>query len=336
MRKIIFIALLATLCVFSGATQLFAGAAASKIYLGLSSVSLDYVPFWYAKDHNLYRKHGLDVDIITMGGGTALTQALLAGGIPIAGIGAPFLQAAIHGADLVMLATHINYLPYRLIGHPSVSLEKGLKGSLIGISRFGSNSDLALRIALKQSGIDPANDVTIVQLGGQTERFAALKTGRVQATTIAPPLSSAAKRMGFNVILDMSKMRIPYPTIGVVSSREFISNNRDTVKRFMQAYLESIRDIKKDKDGTVAVMAKYLKLDIKKDRDVLYDTYDETIASGEVEKRPYPNLEGIKFALNLIAKERNLAVPSNPKDFLDTTLLEELEKSGFIDNLYRQ
>lgn len=336
MRKAIIAGILSALCTFAQAGESLAASPSSKIYLGLSSVSLDYVPFWYAKDHGLYGKYGLDLDIITTGGGTVLTQALLAGGIPLAGIGGAFLQGAMQGADLVMLAAHMNYFPYRLIGQSSISLGKGLKGSLIGISRFGSSSDLALRVALKASGIDPTKDVTILQLGGQTERFAALTTGRVQATIIAPPLSSAAKKMGFNVILDMARMRLPYPEIGVVSSREFISKNRDTVKRFLQAYLESIRDIKKDREGTVAVMGKYLKLDVDKQREVLHDTYEQTIASGEVERKPYPNLEGVKFAVDLIAKERNLTTTPNPKDYLDTTILEELDRSGFIDKLYKQ
>ena len=141
--------------------------------------------------------------------------------------------------------------------------------------------------------------------------------------------------MGYNVILDMSRMHIPYPSIGVVSSRGYIAKNRDTVIRFLQAYLEAIRDLKKEKERTVRVLAKYLKMDLESNREVLYDTYDQSVASEVIEKKPYPNLDGIKFAVDLVAQQRNISTVPDPKNFLDTTLLEELDRSRFIDKLYQ-
>src|SRR5215475_4492233 len=314
---------------------LVAEGAAAKTYLGLSGVSFDYVPFWYAKDYRLYQKYNVDVDIITTGGGTVLAQAMLSGGVHFAAIGTAFLQGSMQGSDHVILAAHVNYFPYRLVGLSSMGGKDGLKGATIAISRFGSNADAALRIALRQAGLDPVKDVTIIQLGTQPERLAALNSRQIQATIMSPPFSNSAKNAGFKVLLDISRMRIAFPQIGLVASRDYIAKNRANARGFMQAYLEAIRDLKKNKEATVKVLAKYLRMDLENNRDILVDTYDENIASDELEKKPYPNRDGMKLAVELIAKQRNISPIPNIDNFMDTSLLAELDRSGFIDQLYR-
>jgi NitT/TauT family transport system substrate-binding protein len=309
--------------------------ATPKTYLGVSGISFDYIPFWYAKDYGLYQKYNVDVDIITTGGGTVLAQAMLSGGVHFAAIGTAFLQGSMQGADHVILAAHVNYFPYRLVGLPSIADKEGLKSATIAISRFGSNADAALRIALRQAGLDPAKDVTIVQLGTQPERLAALNSRQIQATIMSPPFSSSAKKAGFKVLLDISRMRIAFPQIGLVASPDYIAKNRANARGFMQAYLEAIRDLKKNKEATVKVLAKYLRMDLQNNREILLDTYDETIASDELEKKPYPNRDGMKLAVELIAKQRYISPIPNIDNFMDTSLLAELDRSGFIDQLYR-
>ncbi len=233
------------------------GGAGPKTYLGVSGISFDYTPFWYAKDYRLYQKYNVDVDMITTGGGTVLAQAMLSGGVHFAAIGSAFLQSSMQGADHVLLAAHINYFPYRVVGLPSIAGKDGLRGTTIAISRFGSNADTALRIALREAGLDPAKDITIVQLGTQPERLAALNGRRIQATIMSPPFSSAAKKAGLKVILDISKMRIAFPAIGLVASRDYVAKNRANARGFMQAYLEAIRDIKKNKEATIKIIQRY-------------------------------------------------------------------------------
>lgn len=309
--------------------------AGPKIHLGISGISFDYIPFWYAKDFRLYEKYNVDLDMITTGGGTVLAQAMLSGGVQFGALGTAFLQSAMQGADHALLAAHINYFPYRVVGLPSISGKDALKGATIAISRFGSNADAALRIALRQSGLDPVKDVTIVQLGTQPERLAALNGRRVQATIMSPPFSSAAKKSGLKVILDISKMRVAFPEIGLVASRDYVAKNRLIAKGLMQAYLEAIRDIKKNKEATLKVMAKYLRMELGSNRDILIDAYDEAIASDELERKPYPNRDGMRLAVELIAKQRNISPIPAIDNFIDTSLLEELDRSGFIDQLYR-
>lgn len=333
MSKLTLLVIIALLTVVIAPFTLYS--AGPKTYLGVSGISFDYMPFWYAKDYRLYQKYNIDVDMITTGGGTVLAQAMLSGGVNFAAIGTAFLQSSMQGADHVLLAAHINYFPYRVVGLPSIADKEGLKGATIAISRFGSNADTALRIALREAGLDPAKDVTIVQLGTQPERLAALNGRRIQATIMSPPFSSAAKKSGLKVILDIAKMRIAFPAIGVVASRDYVAKNRTNAKGFMQAYLEAIRDIKKNKEAALKVMAKYLRMDLESNRDILLDAYDETIASDEMEKKPYPNRDGLRLAVELTAKQRNISsIPAIDK-FMDTSLLEELDRSGFIDQLYR-
>ena len=309
--------------------------AGPKIYLGISGISFDYIPFWYAKDFRLYEKYNVDLDMITTGGGTVLAQAMLSGGVQFGALGTAFLQSVMQGADHALLAAHINYFPYRVVGLPSISGKDALKGATIAISRFGSNADAALRIALRQSGLDPVKDVTIVQLGTQPERLAALNGRRVQATIMSPPFSSAAKKSGLKVILDISKMRVAFPEIGLIASRDYVAKNRLIAKGLMQAYLEAIRDIKKNKEATLKVMAKYLRMELASNRDILIDAYDEAVASDELERKPYPNRDGMRLAVELIAKQRNISPIPAIDNFIDTSLLEELDRSGFIDQLYR-
>src|SRR5437879_5471766 len=133
-----------------------AAGAGPKTYLGVSGISFDYVPFWYAKDYRLYQKYNVDVDIITTGGGTVLAQAMLSGGVHFAAIGTAFLQGSMQGADHVLLAAHINYFPYRVVGLPSIAVKEGFRRTTIAISRFGSNADHAPRTGLPGAGHRPA------------------------------------------------------------------------------------------------------------------------------------------------------------------------------------
>jgi len=123
--------------------------------------------------------------------------------------------------------------------------------------------------------------------------------------------------------------------IGLVASRDYVAKNRLIAKGLMQAYLEAIRDIKKNKEATLKVMAKYLRMELGSNRDILIDAYDEAIASDELERKPYPNRDGMRLAVELIAKQRNISPIPAIDNFIDTSLLEELDRSGFIDQLYR-
>ena len=307
---------------------------AEPLRVGIPGLSAEFAPVWAANDRGLLKKYGFESEIIAMQGGTQLAQAVIGASIPIAVMGGAYLTAAVRGADLVMIATHMDKFPYSLIVKPNIKKVADLKGTKLAISRFGSSSDAGLRVALQKLGLNPDKDVTILQVGGQTERFAALKGGTVDGTVVIPPLSGAAQRLGYNALINMTELGIPYPQEGVVVSRQMIGSRRETIIRFLKAYIEGVKELKTDKEFAIAVMAKHLRLDRKKDREALEDSFKEVVIE-QMLKIPSINLEAIKVGLDLLGKDKPARASSNPRDYVDGTLMQELVKSGFTEQLYK-
>jgi NitT/TauT family transport system substrate-binding protein len=310
-------------------------AQAESVRVGVSGLSAEFTPVWAANDRGIFKKYGFDTEVIVMQGGTQLAQAIIGGSIPFGVMGGAYLTAAVRGADLIMIATHMDKFPYSLIVKPSIKRTEDLKGSRLAISRFGSASDAGLRVSLQKLGINPDRDVTILQVGGQTSRFAALKAGTVDGTVVIPPLSGAAQRLGYSAIINMTEMGIPYPQEGVVVSRQLLATRRDTVMRFLKTYLEGVRELKTDKEFAISIMAKYLRMDPRKDREALEDSFQEVIIE-QMLKVPQINLEAVKVALDLLGKERPANASTNPRDYVDGSLMQELIKTGFTEGLYKQ
>jgi len=307
---------------------------AEPLRVGIPGLSAEFAPVWAANDRGLLKKYGFESEIIAMQGGTQLAQAVIGASIPIAVMGGAYLTAAVRGADLVMIATHMDKFPYSLIVMPNIKKVEDLKGTKLAISRFGSSSDAGLRVALQILGFNPDKDVTILQVGGHTERFAALKGGTVDGTVVIPPLSGAAQRLGYNALINMTELGIPYPQEGVVVSRQMIGSRRETIIRFLKAYIEGVKELKTDKEFAIAVMAKHLRLDRKKDREALEDSFKEVVIE-QMLKIPSINLEAIKVGLDLLGKDKPARASSNPRDYVDGSLMQELVKSGFTEQLYK-
>lgn len=307
---------------------------AEPLRVGIPGLSAEFAPVWAANDRSLLKKYGFETEVIAMQGGTQLAQAIIAGSIPIAVMGGAYLTAAVRGADLVMIATHMDKLPYSLIVKPNIKRVEDLKGTRLAISRFGSSSDAGLRLALQKLGLNPEKDVTIVQVGGQTERFAALKANTVDGTVVIPPLTGAAQRLGYNGLINMTKLGIPYPQEGVVVSRQTLTTRREMVIRFLKAYIEGVKELKADKEFAVGILAKHLRMDRKKDREALEDSFQEVVIE-QMLKVPNINLEAIRVGLELLGKDKPASASNNPRDYVDGSLIQELVKSGFIDQLYK-
>jgi NitT/TauT family transport system substrate-binding protein len=307
---------------------------AEPLRVGIPGLSAEFAPVWAANDRSLLKKYGFETEVIAMQGGTQLAQAIIAGSIPIAVMGGAYLTAAVRGADLIMIATHMDKLPYSLIVKPHIKRIEDLKGTRLAISRFGSSSDAGLRLALQKLGLNPEKDVTIVQVGGQTERFAALKANTVDGTVVIPPLTGAAQRLGYNGLINMTKLGIPYPQEGVVVSRQILTTRREMVIRFLKAYIEGVKELKADKEFAVGILAKHLRMDRKKDREALEDSFQEVVIE-QMLKVPNINLEAVRVGLDLLGKDRPASASNNPRDYVDGSLIQELVKSGFIDQLYK-
>jgi NitT/TauT family transport system substrate-binding protein len=298
-----------------------------KLRVGGGSASATQMSLWLAKEGNYYEKHGLNVEVISIPGSSLAIQAMLSGELPIiqAG-GAGPIQAALSGTDTVVIATVAKKFNWWIFSQPNIARMEDLKGKVFGTTRFGTQSDLASRIALRRFGIDPERDVTMVQTGGPAETVGAMVAGKVHAAAITPPATLQAKKMKLRDLYDLSKLDIEYHVNGVVTTRRFIKSSEDIVRRFLMAYIEGAARGQKDKAFAMKTMGKYFRTD---DREMLEETYELIIKSFNIP--PYP--AGIASLLQDLEKQNPKAKGAKPEDFTDNRLVRELDQSGFIKSL---
>ena len=219
-----------------------------RIRVGGGSTSATQMSMWFAKEGNLYEKHGLSVEAISIPGSSLALQAMLAGELPIIQLGgAASIQANLAGADTIIIATIVKKFLFWIYGRPEISRMEDLKGKVFGTTRFGTLSDLASRFALRFYGIDPERDITMVQTGGPAETVTAILSGKIHAAALSPPATLQAKKAKLKELLDMSKLDAEYHINGVVTTRRYLKTNEDTVRRFMRAYIEGAARAQKDK-----------------------------------------------------------------------------------------
>jgi NitT/TauT family transport system substrate-binding protein len=299
-----------------------------KIRVGGGSASAAQMSIWLAKEGNYYEKHGLNVELISIPGSSLAIQAMLSGELPIiqAG-GAGPIQAALSGTDTVIIATIAKKFNWWIFAVPNINRIEDLKGKIFGTTRFGTQSDLASRIALRRAGIDPERDITMVQTGGPAETISAMVAGKVHAAAVTPPATLQAKRVKLKELLDLSKLDIEYHVNGVVTTRRYIKSNEDTVRRFLRAYVEGAVHGQKDKAFAMKTMSKYFRTE---DRELLEETYEMIIKTGFTVP-PYP--AGIAGLLQELEKQNPKAKGAKPEDFADSRFVKEMEQSGFIKSL---
>lgn len=284
----------------------------------------DHLPLWVAAEAGLFKKENLDVQLIYVPGGSVLVQAMLSGDLPIANMGPPTaITAWARGADLSLLATGVG-VPLLMVLAPSqVKKPEDLKGKKVGISRYGSLTDLALREALAHYNLRPEKDVTILQAGDAAERLLALKSGAIDGAILTPDQSYQAEKMGFRVVIDVSKLPVDYPINAIVARRTFVRNNRDTAKRFLRAWSQGIRVAKTDMGLSLKVLEKYFTT---KDKDVLAKSYETHKAVFPA--IPYVQRKGVSFMLERLADTSPELGKLNPDGFIDGSLVSELVNDG--------
>ena len=299
-----------------------------RLRVGGGSASATQMSLWLAKEGNYYEKHGLNVEVISIPGSSLAIQAMLSGELPIiqAG-GAGPIQANLSGTDTVVIATIAKKFNWWIFSQPTISRMEDLKGKVFGTTRFGTQSDLASRIALRRHGLDPERDITMIQTGGPAETVTAMMTGKVHAAAITPPATLQAKKVKLKELFDLSKLDIEYHVNGVVTSRKYIKSNEDTVRRFLRAYIEGAVRGQRDKAFAMKTMGKYFRTD---DQELLDESYEMIIKTGFTVP-PYP--AGIASLLQDLEKQFPKAKGAKPEDFADSRFVRELDQSGFIKSL---
>lgn len=298
-----------------------------KIKIGYPAISYNQVHIWVAKEAGLFKRQGLDVELIFFRGGQLATQALVAGDPPVVNIGT-VVQAGLQGHDVVLIASSENTYNYSVVSRPAIAKIEQLKGKRLGVSGFGSASHNAALILLRRFNLEPNRDVAVVVAGATMERLAGLDSGRIDATVLTPSEIPRAKKQGFAEIYDMNELGIEIQGNGFATSRSFIKGSRETVKAALKGYVEAIYYINHNQQETKKIAGKYMRTN---DPDVLEATYTWFIR--RVAKKPYPTLKGIQFLIDEVSGKLPQAKSARPEQFVDLSLLQELEKEGYFSEM---
>jgi NitT/TauT family transport system substrate-binding protein len=314
--------LLSLLCVAIAARD----AGAEKLRISYASVSGNTAIVTYVTERaGLFKKYGLDTELILITGGPASVSALINGDVDL-DLRAPVaaLQAMAHGVKLTFLMSQSNTLDYDVVTRAEINDVRQLKGKRVGVIRFGGISELMVRYLFQRLGLDPDKDIQIIQVG--QARLISLEKGALDATVLSSGESYYARRMGFRV-LDMPVL--PFFGSAIVASPSWIAKKPDTVQRFLKAYLEGARFFLREKTKSLEYLKDFLRLT---DADALEVTY-KTHPQHEMGLRPFPDMAAAKATIEIMAARDSLVGRIKPEDIFTQQPLVELEKSGFIKQL---
>ena len=308
-----------------------AGQSLPKIRMAYTSIAIQFTPVYLMKELDLGRKQGLDVEILMIPVSSRAVQSALAGELHfITSGGVANINANMAGADFVGLTSTINTLVYKILGQPSIKEPGQLKGKKIAISRLGGVSDFSVRFGLDRWGLVPDKDAALIQIGGDPEAYLALQNKAVDAAALSEPFATMAQREGYSLVSDLSRLNIPFTHHGIGARKQLIRDHRETAVRFLRAYLEGIYVFKTNKELSLKTFQKVARLSDLALVQGIYDEYSQRL----IPAVPYPTSAGIQTIIDQLAKNRPQAKTLNPNDFIDVSILKEIEDSGFIKRLY--
>ena len=304
--------------------------AQEKIRIGLGSISLQSGLVHIAKDRGLFAKYGLSVESIYIPGGSTNVQVLVSGNLDLSQLsGAPGVAANLEGADIVYFAGLLDKLNYQLIARSDIKSIEQLKGKKFAVSRYGSSADFGMRAMLKRVGIDPVKEATILQIGDEPARIAAITSGSVDGTVVNAPFSSEAERLKLSVLADSVKMNIPFFNTGLLGSRRFLDKQDARVMNFLRAYLESIRILKTEREYSVKALGQFTRVQNLKALQEGYDYFNN-----QLQPVPYPSVEAMQAVIAQIAETNPKARGIDAKSYVNERYLKRLEDEGFAKKLW--
>ncbi len=310
--------------------------AQDKIRVGLSSISATSGSIWVAEEKGLFKKHGVEAEVIIIGGGASqVVSSLIAGEIQFSvGGGDAVIRSALRGADTVLAASPLKTGLQRLMTRADIKTPADLKGKKIAITRFGSASHWVLQLFLRKWGMR-SEDIQMLQLGSSPAMYATLDKGGVDGAVFTIPTFFVAEERGYRILADPVDMDIYYLQNSVDSTRSFLRKQRDQALRFVKAICEGIAYFKKNKKESIAVLQKKLRIQSAQEKDVKYlEASYNLLASKFYNQVPYATPKAVETTLEFISGEEPKARGADPKSFLDESLVREVEASGFIKMLY--
>ncbi|HYA28104.1 MAG TPA: ABC transporter substrate-binding protein [Acidobacteriota bacterium] len=299
-----------------------------RVMSGYAATSGPHAVLWMARDAGLFEKNGLRTEVAYIRSGSTMAQTLVSGEVQIAQMGGPaMLAAGVAGMDVTFVAVALNTTPIVIMG--TVSRMEELKGKSIGVTRYGSNTDISARFAIRKAGLQPDKDVALIQLEDYAGIMGGIASGRIAAGALADPFTDAAKKMGYKEIADIAKMGLEFPFVGITGKKSYIRDNVDTVQRFVRAYTEAIATYKINRELAMKITSKYTGI---KDPAILAATID--FYAPKLQRVPYATVGGLRFVLDQVAVRDPRAKNFAPETFMDMRFVKQLEDSGYIKSLY--
>jgi ABC-type nitrate/sulfonate/bicarbonate transport system substrate-binding protein len=302
----------------------------TKVNVASSGISPTQIIPYLAQEAGFYRKNGLDVSVIRTRAEIAV-MSLLNGDTPLIDVAGPtIIRSNLNGADCVFIAAGAVVLNFWMMAGKGINTPQDLKGKVVGVAGLSGSALAATRHALGKVGLNPDKDIKIVQIGGTPDRLIALRTGRIQATLLSPPTSLAAHKEGFNLLVDVAGM--PFQANGPATTRKFIREQAEVVRKYVKAHVETVHLMKTNRELWIKVLSKFVKVD----RDILEKSYEVSVTEELFPRKQYPSLSAIATALDQVSETEPKAKASKPESFADSTFILELDKSGYIDSLYKR
>jgi ABC-type nitrate/sulfonate/bicarbonate transport system substrate-binding protein len=311
-----------------GLTVIAQAAEPVTIKSSYSAVSGAFAPIWVAQEKGLFSKYGVNVDLKYILPATA-TQALIAKSLDICNPGGELIEAGLGGHDVVFMLGVLNRAVFSLYSKPVLRNFADLKGKVIGVTQPSSTTDFVARILVREAGMTLGKDVRVLYLDGIPAIMTALTQGNIDAGVISAPTTLRARKAGLKELVNITEKNIPLIHVAFASTRQYMKENPDRVRRYLQGYLEGLKIVRTDAEQAKQAIGKYTK---STDADDLEETYRTFLPAWE--KLPYVSAGAVQTMLNFAAHPA--AKTAKPEQLIDISFLAELERSGFIDKLYQQ
>jgi NitT/TauT family transport system substrate-binding protein len=309
----------------------FAQAAeADKLNVCYSSIAATSITTWVPKEAGIYKKYGLDVNIIYVAGALAITTLVSGDTQIVQGSGAAAALSRLSGSDLTVIGTTINVIPMSLVTTPDINGPQDVKGKTFGVTRFGSLTDLGLKKAVSELGLDPNKDIKMIQTGGVPENLLFMQQGLIKGALISSPTLERAKELGYKEFMNLANLKYRYPGTALVTTDAFVRNRPQTLNRFLKATLEGIKYAKANPDFTVRVLGQYTR---NTDTKLLMSAFKSYVL-GYIRDVPTVTLPEMEAVMEDIATRNPKAKGVDARQFYDPAPLEQLARDGFIKELY--
>ncbi len=305
-------------------TPLFA---ATKLRIGYSAITATMAPLWAAEEKGLFKKYGIDAELIYLAGGSKIALAIESDSIQMGRFNVNSgVEATLAGGSIVVIGSFYDVYYFQIFGKPALQGLAQLKGKVIAASSPGSASEYGIRDALGNFGLKE-NEYKILYVGGTDSRVQALQQGLADAAIISPPNGLIAQKLGFKEMANLMEMKIPFGYGGIAAKESWLRQNRELVVNFFKAYLEALAALRQDSEYALRIIGKFSHLN---DREILLESYRTSIPQMPI--RPYVKREIIEKALRMSKKQA--ARHAEPEKFYDNSFVQELEKAGFISSLF--